>query len=574
MKIESYQVNNIERDEKPYHHCDHQDSEYLPYLSEITNKGHASRLIERVKLATRSLESALKLTLLKKEMWHQLKKEFDRPVKVESEQVFDFEKHQKIVEKIATAYAANNPYLAMQKLSRDLDFKDILPAVEMDTYSTIFDIKEKIKAVLTGKSKKLENEQNSAIKMAESIAIRIVSAYLTDHIPGHLRSEINILMFAFSQSDACNMDSAGKRLFDAIKQLKINTEKAKGMALIVHSLKEHQIYGSLKHQIDSAINSLDNLIQNMSIDMNLIAGLDKPYWGHFSNEKVRILNDLKSLMPNPDVRNTTADNCYFLTREFDESVKELNGLLDEVGSELFDDNNKFYYRSYAQLSKTISSGRLLTHSAPTDLMYLILEDGVLRSAHETKKNKGSVKRTHDKMISDEWCETHEICFSPNDIYSNFRNTPLSNIALLFSENVLLSENRPFVEYDGIHVYDEKFRGGGHDVPGLNLDMKKTPCMIMVVDGEKDRFLRFLVEQSAWKKELSEMNAQEKQSWIENNVIFVDRLDIDENVKRVFNEKKKPVIKEGHVEITYIRGLMKISSMQLQKFIPRHVNGRS
>lgn len=127
-----------------------------------------------------------------------------------------------------------------------------------------------------------------------------------------------------------------------------------------------------------------------------------------------------------------------------------------------------------------------------------------------------------------------------------------------------------MEMDGLHVYDRDFSGEGEYSPGLEIDMLNTPCMIAVANSEKERFLTFLIKESAWKDMLAQMSQDEFDEWIDKNVIFADSIReifSEAKAKEIFDEKKKLQRQKGYVIPTGILSQMKAGSHRTLRFVP-------
>lgn len=249
----------------------------------------------------------------------------------------------------------------------------------------------------------------------------------------------------------------------------------------------------------------------------------------------------------------------------------------------------------------ISSGRILTHSGPTSIMYEMLKTGYLASVDFLRKKLGkdiSVKdRTHAMSFgtaSSQEEETHDITFDIDQIYKNFTSSEeeirnidalmetklreVANIAIVFSENHLLSQGNLYFQMDGMHMLDKDFKNERVS-KGIGINLREEPNMIVVVtEKEKEKFLDFLKDESFLKEDFNKMSGEEFSNWIENNVIFVKNLDdlkdkekqeIKE-IKKEFFRKKDVKLKKGYV---VIRKNIKASSKQnlggpTKQFIPR------
>lgn len=247
-------------------------------------------------------------------------------------------------------------------------------------------------------------------------------------------------------------------------------------------------------------------------------------------------------------------------------------------------------------AKDISSGRLLTHSGPTSVMYEVMRTGYLGSVDFLRKKLGKAgNRTHDMSAVDNLGyerETHDVTFDIDKIYKNFTSSEeelsrtghvtnqmeTANVAIIISENHILSQGNPYFFMDGVHVLDKKFVNEKIS-EGIGINLKEEPSMIVVVtEEERENFLNFLKAESFLKEDFSKMSGEEFSRWIENNVIFVGSLDDlkdrerqeIKDIKEEFLKKKGVNLKKGYV---VVKKNIKASSKQnlggpIKKFIPK------
>ncbi len=595
LQIEPFEVAPESHDKPPS--ISHQrDYEYLPYLDEIRDKDRAQAIIDRVTLAAKSLKGAFAVNTEKKKIFAEFQEELRSPVEEVVRYNYKIDRCVRLVEEISQAYDSANSYLAMQEILKDPLIGSMVCDYykkSFDTYSTAFDTRKEIMALLTGKSKYLEERQDQAMleadcrakQLLEQLIIRIKQIIEKKECEAeNIGDEIKILMFEFSRCDSSTLEITRQKIINAFQKLKTKFEETGNMAGLMERLHKNRSMCDGYHctYFDNVIGIWERTVKKYAKKINNIEEMlsQHIYEKHFIEEKSKILKDLKT---------DTDKEYYFKTRESENAVYDLNCMLADMRSQLklersSGDMREHEETSCASLSKMISQGRLFTHAAPNELMYEILEDGILRSHHEVKNKKGKAKRTHERGHT-EWTETHDICFDTDRIYTSYRIP--ESIALIFSENTLVSEGRLFVEEDGIHLYDEHFLGEKDpDSPGLNIDLKTTPFMIMVNNREKEKLLKFLITKSAWRDELGKLDGQQLTEWIDNNIIFVDNFyrmivpthgtpygitRLEEDKTHIFNEKKRPQLKTGHVEITEICGQMKdgkYSLLPLMRFIPR------
>lgn len=141
------------------------------------------------------------------------------------------------------------------------------------------------------------------------------------------------------------------------------------------------------------------------------------------------------------------------------------------------------------------------------------------------------------------------------------------MVILLSENQLLSEERPFCESDGIHIFDKEFRGVSSS-KGLSFDLKTLPFMILVTENERERLLAFFKNESAWKEELGAMIGNSFQEWISNHMIVVKDLrswTADDKTKQKIYNQNKSLPLDGFVELLDKKVDLKVGAQELKRF---------
>jgi len=277
---------------------------------------------------------------------------------------------------------------------------------------------------------------------------------------------------------------------------------------------------------------------------------------------------------------------WAITKEFLEAIKRFNFLIGRT-RKIFGTEAKDFFRSFRQISEAeeISAGRLLTHGAPTEYMYLILERGDLSSVAVQRQKHQTEKRTHRDYTQvnwrPEWDETeiHGVTFNTDSIYENFSSDEREtgrgmkircDIALVFSENQLL-DGRQFVNgMDGTHVYNENYIGNYQRSPGLSLDLRETPFMMLVTAEEYPKLVKFLAEKSAFSGQLSALSPDKKKSWLADHIMVVpkidDRFKFTPDLKEKFSEATGIKPKKGYLELTrYEAGFKTSSKIKTRQF---------
>lgn len=268
-----------------------------------------------------------------------------------------------------------------------------------------------------------------------------------------------------------------------------------------------------------------------------------------------------------------------ITKEYDDVRARINlrqaniqGVLSKRGISLRLRHHWSGGQEQISEARSISSGRMLTHTAEDKKMYAILREGRLSSAAalDARGLDSSSLRTFTGSNGGNRLETHEVCFEPDRIYRIEKETQKqTNMALVFSENDLLSQGTQYVAYDGIHVFPPDYDGSAHQ-PGLDVDLTREPCMILVNMAARDEFVRFIREESRWSNMLKTMGENEIADWLNNNVTFVDNVSAwqaDEQFKNEFNRKKNIRVRKGVVFGTPNTIRFKVGVNWLHKFKP-------
>ncbi|MDO8583787.1 MAG: hypothetical protein Q7R83_01260 [bacterium] len=224
-------------------------------------------------------------------------------------------------------------------------------------------------------------------------------------------------------------------------------------------------------------------------------------------------------------------------------------------------------------AKSISEfGGILTHVAPPETMEDILTRGDLSSFSEQKQKHGSGRRTH-RHLEDEWLgETHEVCFLPRTVYRagiSWEDGTGSHVALGFFENTVL-HNRQYTEMDGIHVFDENFRGEHEGSPGLSLDLRTTPHFYIVTERKREWFLAFLKEKSFWKDSLAALDDVAFQQWVNGHVCFVSALQnfcATPELSRKMQKSLGVHFSKGYVELSDAKAKLQVGPRALKRFVP-------
>jgi len=355
-------------------------------------------------------------------------------------------------------------------------------------------------------------------------------------------------------------------------------------------LPSYRINEKLNHKSEVVEEALGREMRNTRDHLNnFINNLANPYLEDKYYKEKRGYGDSREV----------ADTS--ITYEYIVEIKKLQKKVDNLGRSNQYKKQKFFctdplIEGMIKEARDISSGRLLTHSGPTSVMYEVLRTGYLGSIDFLRKKIGknipAENRTHAMRITNKPGkeeETHDITFGVDEIYKNFTSfddklrlpgasiVETAHIAIIFSENHLLSQGNPYFIMDGIHVLDKNFKN--EDVSkGIGINLREEPSMMVVVtEKEKERFLNFLKTDSFLKEDFSKMSGEEFDSWIDNNVIFVNSLDVLKDrerqeikeVKENFLRKKGIKPKRGFVRVKeYAKAKSKTGERSVRQFVPR------
>ncbi len=268
-----------------------------------------------------------------------------------------------------------------------------------------------------------------------------------------------------------------------------------------------------------------------------------------------------------------------ITKEYERMVARINlrqanlqTYLAERGSSLTWPDRESGGHDQVTEARAISGGRILTHTAVDAKMYAILREGRLSSAAalDARGLDSRTLRTFTDLNSENDRETHEVCFVADRIYGiEGKTKQQANMAIVLSENHLLSQGMQFTEHDGLHVFPPDYDGSAHQ-DGLDLDLTQEPCMILVNSSLKDEFIKFLREESRWSSVLNDMTETEMDDWLAANVAFVDSVadwKADDEFKSRFNKAKNIRVRKGVVFGTLNEIRFKAGSKVLRRFKP-------
>ncbi len=571
--------------------------EYVPSIDTIRHQDVAQRLVDETETASQELSEEIELAKKKSALLQTMEAKGQLANIEKRVGGFNFDNHTSKILLFAEIYESENPYEAL--LSR-LSPKELVQLMQeneqLSDYQNEFGATKKIISLVWKRSeheRKIKFAQQLAKKIARTeiekniyAITKIVESAKEDSLKPDRRPSDLLRKFCFANSQ--NIESATQVLQDGLDShlhAKENLAILDELAQFVESTK-NRCKGELSWYFDQISYSIKNYKDILdSTDYSLKREKESTSATSGLRGKVEELkNKIRRLFtePNPhggSVPITHERENWSITKEFLQAMKSFNHQIKkaEQVAGVSIEEYKNYYFGQIQEAEAISSGRLLTHGAPIEVMYQILGRGSVSSIVEQEKNHGTRNRTHFKEQFKEK-ETHDVCFEVDRVYSNFSTdekfvgTQLNSkfradIILLFSENNIL-DRRQFVDMDGRHVFDEKYSGDTEKSPGFSVDLLKTPFMILVSEAEKDKLVAFLKEKSVFSVQLKQLKPEELETWLDEHLIITPSIDdfrFTEEVKKRFFQSTKLQPRKGYVELTDTEAGFKVDSRKTKQF---------
>lgn len=574
---------------------------FLPLLEETFDKRHSTELVEMAQASRYELEYELKLVQKKKSLLPKVREILDMDLLQSS---LDFPRASEFdiqIRKIVEAYESTTPYKAVSELIVKEPYKSLTETqYDFETFPDLavsMKTSAKVRAIFRKHTREgHERKVESAHERAREIAIFMLQkiffkiAEIQEQLSREMRDQGEKVKYdsleKFYQCDYDSLEGVLDRLKVAVKRHKQLIAQAKHLGELTRVIEKYkgvcnqelEWYVSRASNENSELRAItdDSIKLTESNESNMNEG---KIWSRIFECWRRLNLKFFTLDQNAGVYDLN-NNSFHATREFYEIVREINLLIDKICRSVGPGRDESikpleFLNHLASLGKEIYKSAILTHTTQTRRMYDILEDGELKSYRAQKSTGGKNARTHGGNSNDEILETHSICFEPHYLYRSFSSEPNTmqhdaQIALIFDENQLLSKGRQFVpDMDGLHVYDPGFNGDNEYSPGLHIDLMNTPNMIVVTNREKERFLAFLVEKSAWKDVLSKMSNDEFEEWLDQNVIFTDSIgEFLPKARDRFNKSKKVPQNRGYVVPTGKFSNMKGGLIPTMRFVPQ------
>ncbi len=574
-----------------------QCQEFVPSIDATLHKEVAQRLIVRVQTATEQLSEEIELAKEKVAFLQLLDVQMLRADVEKRVGEFNFDNETTQIRVLTEIYESEDPYANVR--SKFLDGK---PEFErenqrLEAFQGEFGA---VKNFVSKFWKKSEHENN--VKSAQRIAKEITQQQLIKHIvaigdrvetakkellsPEHNRAD---LLRRYSLAESDDTEAAAEALqkaADFYSQITGHEGVLDNLVPFLESLREGNA-GESGFYFGAALSSVNSYRETLRSSANIFESERKSTSGttRLKRRADDLKGDIRRLFVEPNPRGGVADvhhetEEWSITKEFLGAVKNFNGHIRQAEqlTHLTIGESEIYWTRQVIEAEKISSGRLLTHGAPTAMMYQILERGDLSSVIEQGRKHNDTNRTHirehQKGLED--TETHDICFEVDSVYGNFSSDEdriksagktAVDMVLLFSENQLL-DKRQFVDLDGRHIFDEKYSGDTAESPGFSVDLQQTPFMILVTEAEKDTLLDFLRDKSVFSDALRGMSPEEIQSWTDSHLIVtpsIDNFKFDQEVKKKFFESTKLSPKNGYVELTDTVAGFKVTKEKTKRF---------
>ncbi|MFA6917293.1 MAG: hypothetical protein WC285_00430 [Candidatus Gracilibacteria bacterium] len=545
---------------------------FLPSLEEAFDKKRSAELIKAAQTFHDGLEYELQLAQKKEALLPEVSRILEMGPQASTLDLPQPQEFDTQIREIIRAYESPNPYQEVSKLVAGEPYKSLAETQhDFETFphlKVVMTTSDRVKAVFRKHVREThERRVESANERARKLAINMLQnlffkiTEIQEHLGEELRDQRQKVKYegleGFYECDDSSIGEALNRLKIAVERYKQLMAQADHIGELISVIGKYKdaCAGELKWYPSRAISEYHNL--RAIIDEHTPPALyKKAVWNRVSKSYDRLGGRYV-------VHNHNA------TRELSRIVTKINLLVDRIRQLIGPDvakNIQQLPNDFGREGKDIYRGRgFLTHTGPTRRMYDILEQGKLESYNIQRERNPSATRTHPGGTEND-TEIHSICFKKSKIYSSF-SFQSSKIILIFSKTQILSEERPYVEMDGLHIFDRNYRGENPNSPGLQIDLTTTPNIIVVAREEKDKFLTFLAEKSAWKEMLSGMSREEFENWLEQNVIFADSLEEAEpKIHKIFD--KRIHRKKGYVIPNGEALPMKGGKPQTWKFIPR------
>lgn len=568
-----------------------QNKEFVPDLATANHPEIAKKLVDAVEQARRELDEYLELTSRKLVFLNTV----EAKMKVANRGTggLDFSSRISQVSALIEIYESLNPFEGLLTRIQTPELAEFVGDVQwMDIYKKELHPVRKLTALVWKRAEheqQLRRAESSAKRFVKECILKIVRSVEEDAESMTPESNLRLLYHEYSSAKPADVDSAEMAVEDGLAGLLRCEENLKKLEQVIIFLKKLQEdheedFGYEVGRINTRVNQLKEFLAGSRSTWEENVSSSAPV-KTLASEILSLTSTVRKLFGFRRSPSLPTREDWSITKELLDAIAELNILIEQVHKKFGADVKDYQVSCYfaqIQEAKKISSGRLLVHSAPAAVIRQILERGDLSSISEQDKRHGRRQRTHEGGAvsnSGEDVEAHDITFEVDQIYRNFSDddeetarrssVKKTDVALVFSENHLL-EYRQYFDIDGVHVFDEKFKGDRPDAPGLSIDLRSTPFMMVVSEKERDKFIKFLKEQSVFRDVLSSLSQDQLDDWIENHVLFTPSLhqfQCTSQVKERFFSATELKPRKGYIEETDAEAHFKASYEKTRMFVP-------
>lgn len=570
-----------------------QYKEFVPDLATANHPEIAKKLVDAIEQARRELEEYLELTSRKLAFLGTVEARM-RVVNANAEtEDIDFSSRISQVSALTEIYESPNTFEDLLTKIQTPGLAEFVGEAEwMGIYKKELHPVRKLTALVWKRAEheqQLRRAESSSKRFVKECILKIVRSVEEDAEAMMPESNLRLLYHEYSSAKPADIDTAEMSLVDGVGDLLQGEENLKRLEQAIIFLKELQEnheedFGYEVGRINTKVNQLKEFLTGSRSTWEDNVSSSAPV-KTLASEILSLTNTVQKLFGFRRSPSIPTREDWSITKELLDAITELNNRIEQahkkIGADVKDYQVSCYF-AQIQEAKKISSGRLLVHSAPTAVIRQILTRGDLSSISEQDKRHGQKQRTHEGGTIDsqgEDVETHDITFEVDQIYRNFSDddeettrrssVKKTDVALVFSENHLL-ENRQYFDIDGVHVFDENYGGDRPDAPGLSIDLLSTPFMMVVSEKERDKFIKFLTEQSVFKDILSSFGQDQLDDWIESHILFTSSLhqfQCTPQVKERFFSATKLKPRKGYIEETDAEAHFKASYEKTRRFVP-------
>lgn len=565
-------------------------SEYVPSIDSVRYPNLAQQIIDKTREAGVALESEIELVKKKITLLATLEVR-GKLAETEDNSEFNFDKHIDRINLLIKIYKSNNPYeFFTSMLSRD-ELEDLMwKNKELSDSQDEFRITKKIFSLFY-KRQEYRDRINSTQEIIRKILIEIITKEVSEilNIVGSAINNFNDvnrrLKELYIKFGLLNSEKTPEEIGFIVKEIqnginfqfsaRKNIDKLQGLKIFLELIKNEcggELFETVSKLIswvdryDKSLKSPEYLFENQKKEISTTLGLER--------EVDDLKHKIERLFTNSQsIKDKKRDHIFWsITKEFLQAVREFNLIIKKANQITGVDVKEYNYFNFSQLRESveISNGRLLTHTAPKDIMYQILSRGNLGSRVEQERIHGIKNHTHNHESEDvNKMESHSVFFSTDSIYSAPRHNP--EIVLIFSENHILEKSQ-FVDNAGVAEVCV-FKGDYHnddDTSGFKVNLEETPFMVLVCEAEKEKMIEFLKQKSVFSNKLSKLTEEELQRWLDEYLMVIPDIRapglVFKEIKDKFFKSKKLKPRKGYVELTGVETRLKTNFHETKRFV--------